>query len=360
MARFSALFLGVYSITQHLGWCAGLFPFARMRQAEHIEVAVVVDVGGGQSMSRKPFENTFGERLRPFLNSSVLILERVRLNPVPNKQQRTKTMKTIEQQQDQVRQAVRARYGQIAVGGGGCCGPTGCGGQPANGEPDPAAISQRMGYSPSETSAVPEGANLGLGCGNPQALAAIKPGEIVLDLGSGAGFDAFLAARAVGPSGRVIGVDMTPEMISKARMNQTKGASANVEFRLGEIENLPVADATADVVISNCVINLSPDKRRVFQEAFRVLKPGGRLAVSDIVALAPIPAELREDWALYTGCVSGASLVEEIRAMLRDAGFADIRIARKGESREIVGQWLPGRKVEDFVASASIEAVKPL
>jgi arsenite methyltransferase len=269
-------------------------------------------------------------------------------------------MKTIEQEQDQVRQAVRARYGQIAVGGGGCCGPTGCGGQTTDGEHDPAAISQMVGYSPSETGAVPEGANLGLGCGNPQALAAVKPGETVLDLGSGAGFDAFLAARSVGPTGRVIGVDMTPEMISKARTNQAKGDYANVEFRLGEIENLPVADATADVIISNCVINLSPDKRRVFQEAFRVLKSGGRLAVSDIVALAPIPAELRKDWALYTGCVAGASLVEDIKAMLRDAGFADIRIVRRGESREIVGQWLPGRKVDDYVASASIEAVKPV
>jgi arsenite methyltransferase len=277
-----------------------------------------------------------------------------------NNKKINKDMKTLEQEQDQVRQTVRARYGQIALNSGGCCGPTACVGQTPDAEHDPVAISQRMGYSLSETSTVPEGANLGLGCGNPQALAAIKPGETVLDLGSGAGFDAFLAARGVGPTGRVIGVDMTPEMISKARTNQAKGAYANVQFRLGEIENLPVADATADVIISNCVINLSPDKHRVFQEAFRVLKPGGRLAVSDIVALAPIPVELRKDWALYTGCVSGASLVEDVQAMLRDAGFSDIRIVRKGESREIVGQWIPGRKVEDYVASANIEAVKPL
>ena len=187
----------------------------------------------------------------------------------------------------------------------------------------------------------------------------MKPGKTVLDLGSGAGFDAFLAARAVGPTGRVIGVDMTAEMISKARKNQVSGGYANVEFRLGEIESLPVADASVDVIISNCVINLSPDKPRVFREAFRVLQPGGRLAVSDIVALAPIPDELRKDWELYTGCVTGASLVDDIKAMLKQAGFADIRIVRKGESREIIGGWFPGRKAEDYVASASIEAAKP-
>jgi SAM-dependent methyltransferase len=216
-----------------------------------------------------------------------------------------------------------------------------------------------LGYSDDELSAAPADSNLGLGCGNPQAIAALKPGETVLDLGSGAGFDAFLAARAVGLTGRVIGVDMTPEMISKARKNQAMGGYAQVEFRLGEIENLPVADASVDVIISNCVINLSPDKPRVFREAFRALKPGGRLAVSDVVALGEIPEALRQDWAFYTGCVTGASGVDELRKMLRDVGFADIRITRKSDSREIVGQWFPGRKLEDYVASAAIEAVKP-
>lgn len=224
---------------------------------------------------------------------------------------------------------------------------------------DPTKVSQGLGYSAEETNAVPDGANLGLGCGNPQAIAALNPGETVLDLGSGAGFDSFLAARAVGPTGRVIGVDMTPEMVSKARKNQANGGYENVEFRLGEIESLPVADSTVDVIISNCVINLSPDKPRVFREAFRVLKPGGRVAVSDIVAIAPIPEELRKDWELYTGCVAGASLVDDLKAMLKETGFTNIRIVRKGESREIISGWFPGRKAEDYVTSASIEAVKP-
>lgn len=271
-------------------------------------------------------------------------------------------MKTQELENDTVKQTVRQRYGRIAGDGESCgCSPTYCSpsGSATKGGHDAAAISQELGYSAEETGAVPDGSNLGLGCGNPQAVAALKPGETVLDLGSGAGFDAFLAARAVGPTGRVIGVDMTPEMVSKARKNQVSGGYENVEFRIGEIESLPVADATVDVIISNCVINLSPDKPRVFREAFRVLKPGGRIAVSDIVALAPIPEELRKDWELYTGCVTGASLVDDLKGMLKQAGFADIRIVRKGESREIISGWFPGRKAEDYVASASIEAVKP-
>jgi len=271
-------------------------------------------------------------------------------------------MKTHELENDTVKQTVRERYSRIAEQGGSCgCAPTCCSPKETMGldEHDADAVSRGLGYSAEEVGAVPEGANLGLGCGNPRAIAALKPGETVLDLGSGAGFDAFLAARAVGPAGRVIGVDMTPEMTSRARGNQAKGDYTNVEFRLGEIESLPVADASVDVIISNCVINLSPDKPRVFREAFRVLRPGGRLAVSDIVALGPIPDELRKDWELYTGCVTGASPVDETKAMLEAAGFTDIQIVLKGESREIVGQWFPGRNVEDFVASASIEAVKP-
>jgi SAM-dependent methyltransferase len=186
----------------------------------------------------------------------------------------------------------------------------------------------------------------------------LKPGQTVLDLGSGAGFDAFLAARAVGPRGSVIGVDMTPDMITKARANQTRGGSGNVEFRLGEIENLPVADGSVDVILSNCVINLSPDKGRVFREAFRVLKPGGRLAISDIVALAPIPEVMRQDRELYTGCVSGAAQVSEIKQLLADAGFQDIRVEPKAAGREGFPGESSGDGLAPYVGSATIEAVK--
>jgi SAM-dependent methyltransferase len=261
---------------------------------------------------------------------------------------------------DQIRQQVRDAYGAVArVESSGCCAPsTGCC------APSDLAVaellSQGIGYSAEETAAVPEGANLGLGCGNPQAIAALQPGETVLDLGSGAGFDAFLAARQVGASGAVIGVDMTPDMVSKARTNAAKGGYANVDFRLGEIEHLPVADATVDAIISNCVINLSPDKAQVFRDAFRVLKPGGRLAISDIVTTAPLPDAMQQEIALYTACVAGAASVDELTAMLAAAGFADIRIAPKDASREFIRHWAPGRGVEDFIASATIEAVKPV
>ena len=271
-------------------------------------------------------------------------------------------MKTQELHNDTVKTLVRERYGRIAEHGGGCgCAPACCTPK-AEGTPphrDDAAVPQGLGYTSEDARLVPEGANLGLGCGNPQTMAALKPGETVLDLGSGAGIDAFLAGRAVGLTGRVIGVDMTPEMVRKAQEFQARGGFENVEFRLGEIERLPVADSTVDVIISNCVINLSPDKPRVFREAFRVLKPGGRLALSDIVAIAPIPDALRNDWELYTGCVAGAPRVDELNAMLGQAGFVNIRIVRKADSREIVGGWIPGRNAEDFVAAASIEAVKP-
>jgi arsenite methyltransferase len=258
---------------------------------------------------------------------------------------------------DEIRQAVRENYGAVARADSGCdCGPACC--TPAE---SPAAdiLSRGIGYSESEVGAVPEGANLGLGCGNPQAIAALKPGETVLDLGSGAGFDCFLAARQVGGSGCVIGVDMTPDMLSKARANAARGGYANTEFRLGEIEHLPVADATVDVIISNCVINLSPDKAQVFRDAFRVLKNGGRLAISDIVATAELPEEARNDLALYTGCMAGASPIAELEAMLKAAGFERIRIAPKDESRAFIRDWAPGRKIEEFVVSANIEAVKP-
>jgi SAM-dependent methyltransferase len=259
-----------------------------------------------------------------------------------------------EPKDDEIRTRVRESYGAIAVSAGGaCCAPTCC-------PPSADTLSRSVGYSAAELAAVPAGANLGLGCGNPQAIAALSPGETVLDLGSGAGFDCFLAARQVGEAGCVIGVDMTPDMLAKARANAVQGGFANVEFRLGEIEHLPVADASIDVILSNCVVNLSPDKPQVLREAFRVLRPGGRLALSDTVALAPLPAALRDDPALYCGCISGAATVAELHEWLAAAGFADIRIAPKATSSEFISHWAPGQSVEDYVASATIEARKPV
>jgi SAM-dependent methyltransferase len=200
---------------------------------------------------------------------------------------------------------------------------------------------------------------MGLGCGNPQAIAALEPGETVLDLGSGGGFDAFLAARQVGASGTVIGVDMTPQMVSKARDNAQKIGVRNVDFRLGEIERLPVADGSVDVIISNCVINLSPSKPEVFREAFRVLRAGGRLAISDVVALAPIPAQFRTSAASLSGCIGGAADRSELEAMLGEAGFENVRIVPRSESRVFIKNWMPGTGIEDIIASATIEATKP-
>jgi SAM-dependent methyltransferase len=226
-------------------------------------------------------------------------------------------------------------------------------------ETDADDAARTLGYTEEEITAVPQGSNLGLGCGNPQAIASLKAGETVLDLGSGAGFDAFLAARQVGDSGFVIGVDMTPDMVAKARGNAEKCGFQNVEFRLGEIEHLPVADNSVDVIISNCVINLSPEKAKVFEEAFRVLKPGGRLAISDIVATAELPEEARHNLALYTGCVAGASLIGDTERMLTESGFTQIQIKPKDESRSFIRDWVPGGHVEDYVVSAAIEARKP-
>jgi SAM-dependent methyltransferase len=254
-----------------------------------------------------------------------------------------------------VKAAVRKTYGEIATGAvtSGCCNSTGCCGTAAP------TSSADIGYSDAERFSVPEGADLGLGCGNPQAIASLQPGERVLDLGSGAGFDAFLAARQVGPTGHVIGIDMTAEMIARARANAAKSALDQVEFRLGEIEHLPVADASVDVIMSNCVINLSTDKPAVFREAFRVLAPGGRLAISDIVAVAPLPAALEQDLAAYTGCISGAALIADLETMMRAAGFTEIRVDLKGDSRALISGWAPGATAEDYVASALIQAVKP-
>jgi len=262
-----------------------------------------------------------------------------------------------EQRHEEIRQAVRERYGRVAeTDATGCgCGPSTCCEAPSI---DLETLSQSLGYSAAEVLAVAPGANLGLGCGNPQAIAALKPGETVLDLGSGAGFDAFLAARQVGETGRVIGVDMTPAMVSKARANAQAGGYRNVEFRLGEIEHLPVADGTVDVIISNCVINLSSDKAQVFADAWRVLKPGGRLAISDVVATAELPEAIRQDLALYTGCMAGASPLSDLESMLTASGFSQIRITPKDESRSFIRDWAPGTDVADYVVSANIEAIK--
>ncbi len=260
---------------------------------------------------------------------------------------------------ENIRQAVRETYGKIAqTDTAGCgCGPSSCCDTGDNATPG--AIAVRLGYSDDEVSTVPDGANMGLGCGNPQAIAALQPGETVLDLGSGGGFDCFLAAKAVGETGHVVGVDMTPEMISKARHNAVETGIGNVEFRLGEIEHIPVADGTVDVIISNCVINLSPAKGRVFHDAFRVLKPGGRLAISDMVATTPLPEEAKEDLALYTGCVAGATVIEVLEDMLHEAGFSDIRIQPREDSKALIRDWAPGTKIADCVVSATIAAVKP-
>jgi arsenite methyltransferase len=222
-----------------------------------------------------------------------------------------------------IKKTVKEGYAKIATLGTSCCGPaTSCCGSPNQAQD----ISKKIGYSDEELKAVPEGANLGLGCGNPLALSTIREGETVLDLGSGAGFDSFLAAGRVGKSGRVIGVDMTSEMVEKAKENATKGKYENVEFRLGEIENLPVTGSSVDLVVSNCVINLSPDKGKVFQEAFRVLKPGGRLMVSDIVLLKELPGFIKDSIEAYIGCLSGAMLKDEYVRKIKAAGFQDVRV----------------------------------
>lgn len=277
-----------------------------------------------------------------------------------------------------IRQAVRDRYGKIATAnteapGSGilesCCG----GAEPAGGNKSAASccdsgsditseqMSTLMGYSKQDFESAPDGANMGLGCGNPVALASLKPGEIVVDLGSGGGFDCFLAAKQVGDTGRVIGVDMTPDMLSKARANAEKMQSKNVEFRLGEIEHLPVADNSTDIIMSNCVINLSPDKQSVYRDAFRILKPGGRLAISDIVALAPLPEDIQQNLALVSACVGGAATIDDTRAMLAEAGFIDIKITPKDESRKLISEWTGGdrKNAGDYVVSAYIEAIKP-
>lgn len=263
-----------------------------------------------------------------------------------------------ENQKNKIRAAVSENYGKIGAAVGSSCGCSTacCTPDSAN---NPINVSLAVGYSTEELSSVPEGANLGLGCGNPQAIASLKVGETVLDLGSGGGLDCFLAAKAVGTTGKVIGVDMSPEMVRRARQNAQKGEYTQIDFRLGEIEHLPVADSSVDVIISNCVINLSPDKDQVFREAYRVLKPGGRLAVSDVVAIGELPPVVKEDMTLYTSCAAGAATIQEVERLLQEAGFVQIRIKPKDESKAFIKNWSPGSKIEDFVVSAVIEAKKP-
>lgn len=275
---------------------------------------------------------------------------------------------------ESLRQKVREGYGQIAQGGSSCCGPAkGCCGSPAA---DSESLTRHIGYSAEELAALPEGANLGLSCGNPNALAALQPGKVVLDLGAGGGFDVFIAGRKVGPGGRAIGVDMTPEMLAKARRGtaayRTRTGLDNVEFRLGEIEHLPVADASVDVVISNCVLNLSPDKPQCWREIARVLRPGGRVAVSDLALLRALPPAVAGMVEALVGCIAGAALVSDIERMARDAGLTDLRLTPKpayiehmADSQDplyqkILAHLPAGTKPADFVTSLEISARKPM
>lgn len=279
-------------------------------------------------------------------------------------------MKTNTPDSESIKAEVRRRYGKIATGtatlmqesGSACCNSSTAAKSPTRASDcgcSTANQARTLGYSEADLAAVPEGANLGLGCGNPVAIASLQPGQTVLDLGSGAGFDAFLALRAVGPTGRVIGVDMTAEMVSKARANAKKAGYTNVEFRFGEIEALPVADSTVDVIISNCVINLCPDKRPAYSEAFRVLKPGGRIAVSDVVARTKLPEKVQQDLALHSGCLAGATLESELKTILTEAGFTNISICPKNNSDEVITSWESKRGFESQVYAAEVTAQKP-
>ena len=257
---------------------------------------------------------------------------------------------------EKIKAEVKKAYSQIATSAKSCgCSPSCCG----SAKIDYKKASLELGYSKEDVNNIPEGSNMGLGCGNPQIFASLKKGETVLDLGSGGGFDCFIAANEVGEKGQIIGIDMTPEMINLAQANAKKGHYSNVEFRLGEIEHLPVADSTVDVIISNCVINLSTDKLSVFKEAFRVLKKGGRLAISDVIKTCELPKEVEQKIEAYTGCISGASTLDEIKIFLSTAGFNKIQLTPKDDSRKFIKNWLPGSKIEDYVQSVMIEAIKP-
>lgn len=250
-----------------------------------------------------------------------------------------------------IRDSVRDHYAKVAQQETDCCESTSsCG----------CSVSEQIGYSKEDLASLPAEAEMGLGCGNPISFAGLKTGEVVLDLGSGGGVDCFLASKIVGPAGKVIGVDMTPEMISKARKNAISGNYQNVEFRLGEIEHLPAGDNTVDAVISNCVINLSPSKLQVYKEAHRVLKPGGRLAVADMVALQPLPEHLKDDLAAYTGCIAGAELVSQLESWLTEAGFENVRIRVRSRSREFIQADTGEGQLDDYVASADVTGFKPI
>jgi arsenite methyltransferase len=282
----------------------------------------------------------------------------------------TPTLENEKMEADKIKEIVKSRYAKVALHNAPCCGPR----KSCCGSSDTEDISKKIGYNDTDLNSVPEGANLGLGCGNPVALASLKESDIVLDLGSGAGFDAFLAAQKVGSSGKVIGVDMTHEMIDKARANAVRAGFQNVEFRLGEIENLPVSNGEVDVIISNCVINLSPEKETVFKEAFRVLKPGGRLMVSDLVLLKPLPEIVRGSVEAYVGCIAGAVMKDEYLKAIAAAGFQNIIIASEDiypvhlaltdpvtqaifSDTSLVSE--KAGEISESVASLKISAVKP-
>ncbi|NLB51612.1 MAG: arsenite methyltransferase [Syntrophomonadaceae bacterium] len=267
----------------------------------------------------------------------------------------------MDKDKEEIRAFIRNNYANVALnkGAGGCCGSgSGCGCSSNESPLEIKDISIIAGYSEEELKNVPADSNMGLGCGNPLAFAGLKEGEVVLDLGSGGGFDCFLARAEVGETGHVIGVDMTPEMIKLARKNAEESGYPNVEFRLGEIEHLPVADESVDVIISNCVINLSLDKEQVFKEVFRVLKPGGRLCVSDIVATAPLPDHIKQDLNLISSCIGGCDYVEDLKVKLINAGFKAIQMIPKDNSRELLKTWAPSQSIEDFIASYIINAAK--
>ncbi|MGI5849892.1 MAG: arsenite methyltransferase [Christensenellales bacterium] len=258
---------------------------------------------------------------------------------------------------EDVRDTIRKNYTNTAKksSDGGCCkGGCCCSGT----QTDIKDLSVKIGYLDDDLENMPPQANMGLGCGNPIAMASLKEGETVLDLGCGGGFDCFLASRKVGESGYVIGVDMTPDMISLARKNAEKGGFTRVEFRLGEIEHLPVADETVDVVISNCAINLSLDKYQVFRETFRVLKPGGRISISDVIATEKLPEKIKHDLKLISSCIGGAEYIEDLITILCNAGYSNIRLTPKDNSKEIIKSWGLGENIEDYVASYTIQAIK--
>jgi ubiquinone/menaquinone biosynthesis C-methylase UbiE len=284
-----------------------------------------------------------------------------------------------EMSEDKIKKAVRQRYGEIARTGGSCCGPSqagaSCCGSPQESKyqlvkrlQNAENLSVEVGYAEGDLLSVPKGANLGLGCGNPTALASLQEGEVVLDLGAGAGFDCFLAAQRVGPVGQVIGVDMTPDMVDRARENARRDGYENVDFRLGEIEHLPVADSTVDAIISNCVINLTPNKAQVYGEAFRVLKPRGRVMVSDMVTLKELPEFVMQSLAASAGCIAGASLKDDYLQIIADAGFEDIQVLKETTFPVEMAQQFPEsasvpieelQDIANSIVSITVGAMKP-